>query len=718
MASSIRWPVLDDDTLRRFVIQTFGHARRTQDSPIAPDVWIALIRRAERVAKARHADQKLPDDKVDILITPWRGASPGEIAAYLRDAPRDREDTDVEMVALNSGFIVAAVDLGTMVQIVIPMTDWWQGLSDRFWTNLTDYKSYSDLERSGDSLSRILSKCRNDGIQYFRLAAVAGFAQAMKGANASEAKKLIAIIRKFAALSRNGGGGEFENLGQDQFDFASRRIEPTAEDLMSLIWPFEYAFAAPLGGYARRRQGGDPETPLSSPASDTISDRKTRKVLREPHVYAVNLNRPAAPMLFDSRRTVKADAAQRLFEIDTSTMTYAVIDGGIDALHPAFLNWADPTLDKSIADAKAHDELEGFVVTIDQTCGPREKLERLKRSRIIKTYDFTRLRLIQNAAYSRDNASLPPEVGAILNNPAFADNVAHLRMRGDFARDLDWTIIEPLIEIPHDNADAYKVPMSSHGTHVAGILAANLEKPEDIRQPLIGMCPDLKILDLRVFDDHGRSEEFTILSAVEFIGWLNRNRDYPVVHGANLSLALRHYVDSYACGRTPICEACNRLADSGTVVVVAAGNTGFDAEAKQQSMGRGYRQITITDPGNADGVITVGSTHRRDPHAYGVSYFSSRGPTGDGRRKPDLVAPGEKITSSVPGGKTESMDGTSMAAPHVSGAAVLLMARNPELIGRPARIKEILMRTATDLGRERDFQGAGLVDILRALQSI
>jgi serine protease AprX len=101
-----------------------------------------------------------------------------------------------------------------------------------------------------------------------------------------------------------------------------------------------------------------------------------------------------------------------------------------------------------------------------------------------------------------------------------------------------------------------------------------------------------------------------------------------------------------------------------------------------------------------------------------VSYFSSRGPTGDGRLKPDLVAPGEKIESSIPEGGRATLDGTSMAAPHVSGAAALLMARHPELIGRPARIKEILCRTATDLGRERTFQGAGMLDVLRALQSV
>ena len=59
-----------------------------------------------------------------------------------------------------------------------------------------------------------------------------------------------------------------------------------------------------------------------------------------------------------------------------------------------------------------------------------------------------------------------------------------------------------------------------------------------------------------------------------------------------------------------------------------------------------------------------------------------------------------------------------MAAPHVSGAAALLMARHLELMGRPRRIKKILTETATDLGRERHFQGAGMLDVLRALQSV
>src|SRR5215216_1146466 len=96
-------------------------------------------------------------------------------------------------------------------------------------------------------------------------------------------------------------------------------------------------------------------------------------------------------------------------------------------------------------------------------------------------------------------------------------------------------------------------------------------------------------------------------------------------------------------------------------VVAAAGNAGFDES--QVAPASSYRQSSINDPGNAEVVITVGGTHRENPHTYGVSYFSSRGPTGDGRAKPDLVAPGEKVTAPVPGAKSARMDGTSMAAP-------------------------------------------------------
>jgi subtilisin family serine protease len=151
-------------------------------------------------------------------------------------------------------------------------------------------------------------------------------------------------------------------------------------------------------------------------------------------------------------------------------------------------------------------------------------------------------------------------------------------------------------------------------------------------------------------------------------------------------------------------------------VVTAAGNSGYTGGVL--TLGSDYHPVSISDPGNTESVLTVGSTHRSNPHRHGVSYFSSRGPTADGRLKPDVLAPGEDIDGPVLGEGIAAMHGTSQAAAHVSGAAAMLLARHRELIGSPDRVKQILCSTATDLGRERSFQGYGLIDVLRALQSV
>jgi serine protease AprX len=158
-------------------------------------------------------------------------------------------------------------------------------------------------------------------------------------------------------------------------------------------------------------------------------------------------------------------------------------------------------------------------------------------------------------------------------------------------------------------------------------------------------------------------------------------------------------------------------------VVISCGNSGYGtAKLDTGQEVPTWIALSITDPANAEGAIAVGSVHKSKPHTYGISYFSSKGPTGDGRQKPDLVAPGEKVISCSihldKGYEYEERSGTSMAAPHVSGAVAAFLSAHPEFRGNPASVKSIFMKTATDLGRNGAFQGAGLIDLMRAITSV
>lgn len=302
--------------------------------------------------------------------------------------------------------------------------------------------------------------------------------------------------------------------------------------------------------------------------------------------------------------------------------------------------------------------------------------------------------------------------------------------------------------VTSDHADAH-VDNNGHGTHVAGIIAGGLAvgaqatgvgwfrdaAGNDERRRLTvagitGMAPECKLLSCKVLRDDRTGDVTALLDALLYIQELNEHGRNIRVHGVNISVG--HMFDPawFAAGLTPVCQEVDRLVNSGVVVVVAAGNTGYGyaKDPNGRSMRLGF-DTTINDPGNAELAITVGSTSS-SPHRTGVSYFSSKGPTGDGRMKPDLVAPGERIISAAAGQLLEharqaddaatyiESTGTSMAAPHVSGAAAGFLSVKREFIGRPDLVKQVLMSSATDLGRAQAFQGAGMLDAMRALQSL
>ncbi len=354
-------------------------------------------------------------------------------------------------------------------------------------------------------------------------------------------------------------------------------------------------------------------------------------------------------------------------------------------------------------------------------------------------------------------------------------NAAHNAF-GAFGENIVWAVLDSGIDASHPHFDLHKnlslsAPLAGksssftptpsrwdndafgHGTHVAGIIAgesapgstpqAAIQSADESGNgeyhllsvgPIKGMAPKTKLLILRVLDDNGDGDETALIQAIEYVQQLNDFGRHLVVHGVNISAGFPAHPTWYACGQTPLCVEINRLMKSGVAVVVAAGNSGHIVTfLDPQNTTEAGQLLSINDPGNADLAITVGSTHRQSPHTYGISYFSSKGPTSDGRRKPEVVAPGEKIISSassqrlqnatLPGLNGARFDyiedtGTSMAAPHVSGVLAAFLSIKREYVGQPEKVKDLLMQSATDLGRDANVQGAGLVDLMKLIQSV
>ncbi|MFI1481957.1 S8 family serine peptidase [Streptomyces sp. NPDC020747] len=244
------------------------------------------------------------------------------------------------------------------------------------------------------------------------------------------------------------------------------------------------------------------------------------------------------------------------------------------------------------------------------------------------------------------------------------------------------------------SAAADTVDRAGHGTHVASTIAGSgAASPAGTKYA--GVAPGARLLVGKVLDDEGSGEDSGVIAGMQ----------WAVAQGAkvvNMSLG-----GTDAPGIDPVEQAVADLsAGSGALFVIAAGNEGPD-------------EGTIGTPGSSAAALTVGAVDRQDA----IAEFSSRGPTADGSLKPDITAPGvgivaAKAAEGFMGDPAAdgyvSLSGTSMATPHVAGAAAILAQQHPDWTGE--RIKAALTASAKPLAATSAYtQGTGRVDVAAAI---
>lgn len=227
---------------------------------------------------------------------------------------------------------------------------------------------------------------------------------------------------------------------------------------------------------------------------------------------------------------------------------------------------------------------------------------------------------------------------------------------------------------------------NGHGTHVAGIIAAL-----DNTIGVIGVGPGIALYAVKVLDSRGSGY---ISDVIEGLDWAIKNGMQVV----NMSLGS-------SAGNLSFSAAINKVYAAGIVQVAAAGNNGPGDN-------------TVSYPAKYPEVIAVSATDSNDD----IAYFSSRGP------EIDLAAPGVGIFSTYKGSSYKLMSGTSMAAPHVAGAAALVLTTS--VVGTsydadsdekwdPSEVKAKLQDTAEHIGdSEPLLYGAGLVDVGMAISGV
>ncbi len=236
---------------------------------------------------------------------------------------------------------------------------------------------------------------------------------------------------------------------------------------------------------------------------------------------------------------------------------------------------------------------------------------------------------------------------------------------------------------------------NGHGTHVSSIAAGE----GDGNPAYTGVAPGAALVGVKVLNKKGSGTTSDVDAGID---WVIQNKAAYGVEIISMSLGSSGSSD----GTDSTSLMVNKAVDSGITVVVAAGN-------------EGPATYTIGSPAAAEKPITVGAQGDPGHNGFFQAYFSSRGPTADGRIKPDISSPGRYIMAAAAntGNGYIEYSGTSMATPFVSGTAALMLAANPALT--PLDVKNLLMSTSWDwgpAGKDIDY-GQGRLDTYEAVKA-
>jgi subtilisin family serine protease len=221
---------------------------------------------------------------------------------------------------------------------------------------------------------------------------------------------------------------------------------------------------------------------------------------------------------------------------------------------------------------------------------------------------------------------------------------------------------------------------NGHGTHVAGIAAA-----KDNSLGSVGVAPGAKLWAIKVLDSKGTGPLSTVIKGIDYITQYANQ-----IEVANLSLGCE-------CKSSAFDTAINNSVNAGIVFVVAAGNAGKDAITN--SPANNPNVISVSAVGDSDGKCGGNGPDTGYGKDDALASFSNYGSV------VDIAAPGTKIYSTYKGNTFATMSGTSMASPHVAGAAALYLSNNPD--ATPLTVKSALMSQGSNINTSCDGNGFG-----------